>query len=73
MLVWCDTHQLDLVMGKILSIVVEDQFYSVMNVFTSYLGWQAKLIAYMDTIFPCVVNRWLLTSKVMKWFKLNRM
>ena len=69
--VWCGAHQLDLGIGEIFRIVVKYQVYSVTTVFISYLGRKLKIIDDMGNIFPCVVNRWLLTSKLTKWFNLH--
>ena len=40
--------------------------------FILYLVRQKKLVAAMGMMCPNLFNRWLLSKKVFKWFKLHR-
>jgi len=70
--VWCGAHQLDLVMEHIMDTIVKERFFTVMTGFITHLTRQLNLIANMKTTCPRVVNRWLSTEKVIKWFKIHR-
>jgi hypothetical protein len=69
--IWCEAHQLDLVMEQIMNEVIKEHFFSVMIGFITHLTRQQKLIVDMDTTCLCIVNRWLYTYKVTKWFKIH--
>jgi hypothetical protein len=69
--IWCGAHQLDLVMEHIMNDVVKERFFIIMTSFITYIIRQQKLIVDMNTTCPCIVNRWLLTEKVIKWFKIH--
>jgi hypothetical protein len=70
--VWCGAHQLDLVMEHIMDTIVKECFFTVMTGFITHLTRQLNLIADMKTMCPRVVNCWLSTEKVIKWFKIHR-
>jgi hypothetical protein len=70
--VWCGAHQLDLVMEHIMDTIVKERFFTIMTGFITHLTWQLNLIADMKTTCPRVVNCWLSTEKVIKWFKIHR-
>jgi hypothetical protein len=70
--VWCGAHQLDLVMEHIMDTIMKECFFTVMTGFITHLTRQLNLIADMKTMCPRVVNRWLSTGKVIKWFKIHR-
>jgi hypothetical protein len=70
--VWCGAHQLDLVMEHIMDTIVKEHSFIVMTGFITHLTQQLNLIAAMKTTCPHVVNRWLSTEKVIKWFKIHR-
>jgi len=67
--VWCGAHQLDLIMEYIMNSIVKERFFTTMTGFITHLTRQQNLIADMQTTCPRVVNRWLSTEKVIKWFK----
>jgi hypothetical protein len=67
--VWCRAHQLDLIMEYIMNSIVKEHFFMTMTGFITHLTQQQNLIADMQTTCPKVVNRWLSTEKVIKWFK----
>jgi hypothetical protein len=69
--VWCGAHQLDLVMEHIMDTIVKEHFFTVMIGFITHLTRQLNLIADMKTTCPRVINRWLSTEKVIKWFKIH--
>jgi hypothetical protein len=69
--IWCRTHQLGLVMEHIMNEMVKKQFFSIMIGFIMHLIQQQKLIMDMGTTCPCIINHWLLTYKVTKWFKVH--
>jgi len=69
----CGVHQLDLVMEHIMNDVVKERFFTIMTDFITHITCQQKLIANMNTTCPYIVNRWLLTEKVTKWFKIHRL
>jgi hypothetical protein len=70
--VWCGAHQLDLVMEHIMDTIVKECFFIVMTGFITHLTRQLNLITNMKTTCLRVVNRWLSTEKVIKWFKIHR-
>lgn len=70
--IWCGAHQLDLVIQHVMDTVVKENFFSVMTAFISHLGRQQILAASMEATCPRVVNRWLSTDKVTRWFKQKR-
>ena len=70
--VWCGAYQLNLVIQHVMDSVVKENFFSVMTAFISHLGWQQILSASMDSTCPWVVNRWLSSNKVTRWFKQKR-
>ncbi|KAI2502579.1 hypothetical protein MHU86_11844 [Fragilaria crotonensis] len=70
--IWCGAHQLDLVMEYIMNNVIKERFFGIMTAFISHLTRQLNLIADMKTTCPRIVNRWLSTAKVTKWFKIHR-
>ncbi|CAM6049220.1 unnamed protein product [Sphagnum compactum] len=70
--IWCGAHQLDLIMEHIMDTIVKERFFTVMTGFITHLTRQLNLIAHMKTTCPRVVNRWLSTEKVIKWFKIHR-
>jgi hypothetical protein len=59
-------------MEHIMDTIVKERFFTVMTGFITHLTWQLNLIANMKTTCPCVINRWLSTEKVIKWFKIHR-
>jgi hypothetical protein len=69
--VWCGAHQLDLIMEHIMDTIVKERFFTIMTGFITHLTRQLNLIADMKTTCPRVVNRWLSTEKVIKWFKIH--
>jgi len=71
--IWCEAHQLDLVMEDIMNNVIKERFFSVMTGFITHLTQQQNLITEMQTTCPRVVNRWLSTEKVISWFKIHRL
>jgi len=70
--VWCGAHQLNLVMEHIMDTIVKEHFFIIMTGFITHLTQQLNLIVDMKTTCPRVVNRWLSTEKVIKWFKIHR-
>jgi hypothetical protein len=69
---WCGAHQFDLIMEYIMNSIVKERFFTTMTGFITHLTRQQNLIADMQTTCPRVVNRWLSTEKVIKWFKAHR-
>jgi len=69
--IWCGTHQPDLVMEHIMNEVVKEQFFLVMIGFITHLIQQHKLIMDMGTRCLHIINHWLFTYKVIKWFKIH--
>jgi hypothetical protein len=70
--IWCGAHQLDLVMEDIImSNVTKERFFSILTGFITHLTRQLNLIAEMQTTCPRVVNRWILTEKIISWLKLH--
>ncbi len=69
--IWCGAHQLNLVMEHIMNDVVKERFFTIMTSFMTYITRQQKLIMDMNTMCPFIDNRWLLTKKVTKWFKIH--
>ena len=67
--VWCGAHQLNLVIQHVMDSVVKENFFSAMTTFISHLGQQQILSTSMDSTCPRVVNRWLSSDKVTRWFK----
>ncbi len=70
--VWCGAHQLDLVMEHNMDTIVKEHFFTIMTGFITHLTRQLNLIVDMKTTCLRVVNRWLSTEKVIKWFKIHR-
>lgn len=70
--IWCGVHQLYLVMEHIMNDVVKERFFTIMTGFITHITRQQKLIMDMNTTCPRIVNRWLSTEKVIKWFKIHR-
>jgi hypothetical protein len=70
--IWCGLHQLNLVMEHIMNEVVKKCFLLVMTPLITHLIWQHKLIVEMGIMCPRIINRWLYTYKVTKWFKIHR-
>jgi hypothetical protein len=66
---WCRAHQLDLIIEYIMNSIVKECFFMTMTGFITHLTQQQNLIADMQTTCPRVVNHWLSTKKVIKWFK----
>jgi hypothetical protein len=69
--IWGGAHQLDLVMEHIMNNVVKERLFTIMTGFITHITHQYKLIVDMNTMCPRIVNRWLLTEKVPKWFKIH--
>jgi len=55
--VWCEAHQLDLVMEHIMDTIVKEHFLTFMTRFITHLTRQLNLIADMKITCPRVVNR----------------
>ncbi len=70
--IWCGAHQLDLVMEHIMNNVVKERFFTIMTGFITHITCQQKLIVDMNTTCPRIINQWLSTKKVTKWFKIHR-
>jgi hypothetical protein len=69
--IWCGTHQLNLVMEHIMNDVVKEHFFTIMTGFITHIIREQKLITDMNTTCPRIVNQWLSTKKVTKWFKIH--
>ncbi len=52
--------------------IVKEHFFIVMTGFITHLTQQLNLIADMKTTCPRVINHWLSTEKVIKWFKIHQ-
>ncbi len=52
--------------------IVKEHFFTVMTRFITHLTRQLNLITDMKIMCLCVINRWLSTEKVIKWFKIHR-
>jgi hypothetical protein len=59
-------------MEYIMSNIVKERFFGIMTAFITHLTHQLNMIAGMKTTCPRIVNRWLSTVKVTKWFKIHR-
>lgn len=70
--IWCEVHQLDLIMEKIMNNVIKERWFSAMTRFNTHLTRQQNLIAEMQTTCTHIVNRGLLTEKIITWFKIHR-
>ncbi|CAK9862296.1 unnamed protein product [Sphagnum jensenii] len=69
----CGAHQFDLIMEYIMNSIVKERFFTTMIGFITHFMRQQNLIANMQTTCLRVVNRWLSTEKVIKWFKAHRL
>jgi hypothetical protein len=71
--VWCEIHQLDLVLQKLYNSVCDDSFVGTMTSMTGPLCRQFNLIAQTGSKCPRFVEtRWMLITKVLKWLMANR-
>jgi hypothetical protein len=69
--IWCGAHQLNLVMEHIMNDVVKECFFTIVTSFITHIICQQKLIADMNTTCPRIINRWLSTGNITKWFNIH--
>lgn len=66
--VWCGLHQLDLVMQRVYSSALDEQFHSTLTGLIGHLRRQQNLVTEMRTTCPKVAEtRWLSMSSVAEW------
>ncbi len=58
-------------MEHIMNDVVREHFFIIMTSFIIHITREQKLIVDMNTTCPHIVNQWLSTKKVTKWFKIH--
>ena len=68
MRIWCELHQLDLVMQDVYASALDKDFYSTLTGLIGHLRRQQSLITEMRTTCPKVATtRWLSMSSVSEW------
>jgi hypothetical protein len=71
--VWCAAQQLDLVIQKVMSKILSENFYQTLTGLISHLRRQQSLIMEMRSTCPTVASkRWLSLGRVAKWLVKNR-
>jgi hypothetical protein len=71
--IWCDAHQLDLVIKKAFNLLCSDKFLTTLTAVTGHLRRQPNLQVEMKSICPTFVStRWIWMGKVLSWLRMKR-
>ena len=72
--IWCDAHQLDLLIQRIYTKMLNDYFIQSKHQVTGYIRRQQNLVREMRTTCPKFVSmRWLSMVRLLKWLKKYRL
>jgi hypothetical protein len=71
--IWCNAHQLDLVMKRVFHNLLDDEVVTMLTGVTGHLRRQQNLITEMKSSCPLLVEtRWIWMGNLLKWLKNNR-